>query len=158
MAYWNDDAPATEEDVKTIQTHLNNPFYYGGATGFSYPGFPMEVINRMLLDWRSMVGRHHPDYLVAGEKSEYGGTGSANYETQHVGDGVSFTKDKIWHFTENVGGELIKDVPGTLGEYHYSPKRGTQVAGPAPGSEAADLLGDSYYQWDEKHQWYVVAE
>ena len=154
---------ATKADVKAIKEYLSEPFFVGGPqSGISHPGMRPKQINRML-DWESMVGRHHPDYTVDGEKSKYGGTGSATYELQKVGgvgQGVEFAKEKIWCWdtAEPGTGNLEKWIPGDCGEHHYSTAREANVVGAAPDSEAAELLGKGHYEWDDDKEWYVIVD
>jgi hypothetical protein len=104
-----------------------------------------------------MVGRYHPDYTVDGDKSKWGGTGSDTYELQRVGGiggGVSFTRDRIWHY--NADNQLVKEMPGDSGEHHYDVDREVNVVGPAPGSHAAGLLGNGRYIWNSTDELYEI--
>ena len=113
----------------------------------------------------SFVGRWSPWYTakiwIAGETTteKMGGLGSATYETQHVGEGVSFKpEDQPDIFHTNPDGVVVfgvVDYPRTGRSYHTG-AAGT-IAGPEPGSEADDWLGDDgTYYWDNSQRLWAI--
>ena len=143
---------ATKEDQQAWCDFLNNEKAGGGD----------HTIENTAWDEASMVGRYHPDwtsnfYSKASGGDKPGGLGSHTYETQHVGAGVQFAKAPIWHYTAE--GEFVKEIPADAGAYHPVDVGGgysDNHAGPAPDSDAAVYLGDSFYYFDETDCWYEV--
>lgn len=121
--------------------------------------------NDVTVDEFSLKGRWDPWWTakiwLANETSteKMGGLGSHTYETQKIGQGVQFMaedKGPIWHI--NPDGERVYsnlDYDRTGRAYHIDDWQ-QSVAGPEPGSEAEQLLGEGEYAWDGVNRWWTI--
>lgn len=142
---------ATQEDFAELQAHLPFPL-------------TMDII-----DHRTLGGRWDrdwttgPDLLMGTDPWDMdGGLGSSTYRTQHVGAGVGFrdAPDQvdvpIWHFDPD--GNYVKAILNyeRTGTAFYRDMYNSTRAGPEPGTEADEILGNGRYVFDEDNGWYVV--
>lgn len=136
-----DNEPMTEKDLADLKRYF---------------GMNVEV------DERSIVGRYHPDWStyfdeMTNNQNKMGGKGSSVYELQKVGKGVTFIKGETWYF-ETLAGEMLYGKPPNEGAVHtvWIDDYPALLAGPEPGSEAEELLGDGEYKWNNVREWYEI--
>lgn len=121
------------------------------------------------IDERSLRGRFHPLWSTAyyeiypDDPLKPGGRGSHTYETQLLGANgggdIEFRPEDqqaIFHYNpegEYVHGEI--DYPNTGRGFHKDAS-GAHRAGPRPGSEAQEILGDGSYVWNKQLELWEV--
>ena len=145
----------TEADYASLDAYLQSG------------GIKLADVN---IDRFSLVGRWDPWWtakiFIKGEttSTKMGGLGSHTYEVQKIGQGVEFMpedKGAVWHFSPDMEyTRAVIDYPKTGRAFHKNfnePYTGTLFAGPDPESEAAEILGEGAYAWDEENSWWVVV-
>lgn len=111
---------------------------------------PLTLVGRLDRRWTCLRN------LLDPSATKQGGEGSWAYEYQHVGQGVSFTTDPIWHISKD--DELVHAVP-PQGAYHsvdVGDGYKDLVAGPEPGSPADEYRGNKAFYFDKDDAWYDV--
>lgn len=142
--------PMTESDVESLCAFLEDSGH--GSVD------PRDLV----IDSLSTVGKH--DYFYTSYWYQQtgnqppGGAGSEVYETKRVGEGVRFAKHDIWYYPSN-SPYMVWGIPPDCGAYHSHDMGGghfSNIAGPAPKSEAEALLGGGYYRWSKNKELYMI--
>lgn len=166
-------------DESTLENWTLPPALDGEAFGYCWTGEERATaddlaalrawneargIDEYDVDERSLVGLHHADYMTTyherrGTHPEDmpGGKGSPRYARQHCGEGVEFVHGECWYYDDE--GRQFGQIPNSGACHRVSDEHGQRlVAGPRPGSHAAELLGpDGVYEWLDDAGFYVVA-
>lgn len=147
--------PATQEDLDDLIAEMKGPIQAGDYQSLITVVDTRTLVGRWDTGWTTFPDEHQN----SDPWTRRGGLGSGTYESQKCGEGAGFRRKgegAIFHFDPDgdyVWKKLDYDKTGT--SYWVDGYNSTR-AGPKPGGEAEQLLGDGSYEWDEVNEWWTI--